>query len=82
VRRELGRPLHVVWDNLGAHRRAENCVRKLDCLGARFHRLPAYASGFNPVEHVWTTGKWGRLANAPPDGLPQLRDNNHLELTR
>ncbi|MCU0878833.1 MAG: transposase [Pirellulaceae bacterium] len=82
LRRELGRRLHVVWDNLGAHRRTENCLRKLGCPWARFHRLPAYAPELNPVEHVWTTGKWGRLANAPPDGLQQLHDSVHLELYR
>jgi transposase len=75
LRVELGRKLHVVWDNLGAHRRAENCLRTLKCHWARFHRLPPYAPELNPVEHVWTTSKWGRLAGVPPDGVEVLWDD-------
>jgi transposase len=82
VRLELGRKLHVVWDSLGAHRKAENFFRTISWPWARFHRLPAYAPELNPVEHVWTTAKWGRLANAPPDGLDQMRDTVQLELSR
>jgi transposase len=65
LRTEVGRKLHVVWDNLGAHRKAENVLREIGCGWARFYRLPPYAPELNPVEHVWTTAKWGRLANAP-----------------
>ena len=82
LRLELGRKLHVVWDNLGAHRRAENCLRKLECSWVRFHRLPAYAPELNPVEHVWTTGKWGPLANAPSDDFDQLQASVDTELAR
>ncbi len=55
LRLEIRRKLHVVWDNLGAHRRAENFLRTVDCQWACFHRLPAYAPELNPVEHVWST---------------------------
>ena len=38
----------------------------------RLERLPAYASGLNPVEAVWSWLKWGRLANFAPEGLAVL----------
>lgn len=82
VRLELGRKINVVWDNLGAHRKAENFLRRIDCSWARFHRLPPYAPELNPVEHTWTTAKWGQLANAPPDGVEQLRCGVDQELLR
>lgn len=80
LRKELKRRLIVVWDNLGAHRRAENALATLGCGWARFERLPPYAPELNPVEHVWTTAKWGRMANAPPANADQLSDNVANEL--
>jgi len=82
LRFELGRRLHVVWDNLGAHRKAENFFREIGWPHARFHRLPPYAPELNPVEHVWTTGKWGPLANAPPEDLGHLNRQVDAELAR
>lgn len=82
LRIELGCRLHVVWDNLGAHRKAENFFREIAWPYARFHRLPAYAPELNPVEHVWATGKWGRMANAPPDDRHQLEINVNAQLHR
>jgi hypothetical protein len=73
LRNEIGRKLHVVWDNLGAHRKAENFLRTIDCQWVHFHRLPPYAPELNPVEHVWTTAKWGHLANAPPSDAGAMR---------
>lgn len=80
LRKELARKLIVVWDNLGAHRRAENALAALECRWARFERLPPYAPELNPVEHVWTTAKWGRLANAPPTDVQQLSNRVAAEL--
>ncbi|MEZ6069497.1 MAG: transposase [Pirellulales bacterium] len=77
-----GRELHVVWDNLGAHRRAENVLREIGCQWAHFHRLPLPMPELNPVEHVWTTSKWGRLANAPPNDLDHLDRQVDAELAR
>jgi len=75
LRKELGRTIWVVWDNLGAHRKAENCLRALDCRWVHFERLPAYAPRLNPVEHVWTTAKWGALANHPADDITCLQND-------
>jgi transposase len=74
LHQEVRRKLIVVWDNLGAHCRTENVLEELGCSWVRFERLPAYAPELNPVEHVWTTAKWGRLANAPADDIDQLWD--------
>lgn len=82
LRLDLGRKLHVVWDNLGAHRKAENFFAAIDCRWVQFHRLPPYAPELNPVEHVWSTGKWGPLANAPPEDLCQMRTDIDAELAR
>lgn len=81
LRKELKRTLIVVWDNLGAHRRTENVLAALDCRWARFERLPPYAPELNPVEHVWTTAKWGHLANAPAANANELRGGVHHELS-
>ncbi len=81
LRKELARTLIVVWDNLGAHRKTENSLAALGCRWARFERLPPYAPELNPVEHVWTTAKWGRLANAPPAHVEELRTNVLNELS-
>ncbi|WP_390620778.1 transposase [Posidoniimonas corsicana] len=66
----------------GRHRHAENCLAALGCSWVRFHRLPPYAPELNPVEHVWSTSKWGPLAGAPPDDLDQLHGDVEGELTR
>ena len=72
LHQEVKRKLWVVWDNLGAHRKAETMLDECQCRWAHFERLPAYSPQLNPVEHVWTTAKWGRLANAPPNDAEQL----------
>jgi transposase len=81
LRNELRRKLHVVWDNFGAHRKAENFLQTIGCQWIYFHRLPPYAPELNPVEHVWTTAKWGRLANAPPSDPDTMRSNVDQTLT-
>jgi len=49
-------------------------------MAERFERLPPSAPELNPVEHVWTTTKWGRMANAPPANAHELSDNVVNEL--
>ncbi|QDU88912.1 hypothetical protein Pla175_22960 [Pirellulimonas nuda] len=82
LRLELGRKLHVVGDNLGAHRRTESRLAALGCGWARSHRLPSYAPELNPVEHDWSTSKWGPLAGTPPNDLDHLHCGVDGELTR
>lgn len=81
LRRELRRKLWIVWDNLRAHYKAEALLRERAENWAHFEHLPAYAPELNPVEHVWSTGKWGRLANAPPDDVAHLQRSVDETLT-
>jgi hypothetical protein len=68
LKREIQRPLIIVWDRRSAHRKAARWFRELDCNWVQFHYPPPYCPELNPVEHVWSTTKWGRLANWPaPD---------------
>lgn len=82
LRLELGRRLHVVWDNLGAHRKTERFFQALGSRWFRFHRLPPYAPELNPTEHVWSTSKWGPLAGVPHPDLAHLRAGVAGELGR
>jgi transposase len=61
VQRQVGRPLLVVMDRLGAHRSAA----KLMAGDGRFafEWLPGYAPDLNPVEPAWSQTKYTDLAN-------------------
>lgn len=74
IRREVRKPLFVVWDRLGAHRKAERWFRELEIRWIEFEYFPAYCPDLDPVEHVWTTTKWGRLANWPAPNLERLEE--------
>jgi transposase len=50
-------------------------LREIGCRWARFYRLPPYAPELNPVEHVWSTAKWGRLANVAPSDAAAMWSN-------
>jgi transposase len=53
VVRELKPGDIVVWDNLGAHKRAS--VRSaLEAVGAELLFLPAYSPDLNPIELAWS----------------------------
>lgn len=81
LRRQLKRPLVIVWDRLSAHRKAEEYFRKLECHWLRFEYLPSYSPELNPVEHVWTTTKWSRLANWAAVDIDELNARVVDELT-
>jgi len=74
VRCEVGRNLSVVWDRLGAHRRAEAVLSQLGCGWAKFEYLPAYCPELNPVERVWNQIKYGDLCGWAPQDVDQLND--------
>jgi transposase len=74
LHRRIGRPFIVVMDRLPAHRSA---VRQLKNCGATWlmvEWLPAYAPELNPVEALWSYGKYGRLANYYPEDADALYD--------
>lgn len=74
LHREVGRPLIVIWDRLSAHRKAARLLHDLQCKWVSFEYLPAYCPELNPVEHVWTTTKWGCLANWPAPNIEAVHD--------
>lgn len=72
LRDELKRPLWVIWDRLGAHRKAARLLEDVGAAWLNFTFLPAYCPELNPVEHVWSTTKWGALANWPAPNLEAM----------
>ena len=68
----LRRPIIVVWDNLRAHKSAEQLVKLLEKRGIEFAPLPSYAPELNPVEAGWSCSKYGDLANFAPEDAAEL----------
>ena len=67
LRRQIGRKLLVVWDNLPAHR-SKRMKRWLAKRGEEFlvEYLPAYAPELNPIEYLWGWWKEKQLPNFTP----------------
>lgn len=82
LRRELKSPLVVIWDRLEAHRKAERHFVSLEIPGISFEYLPPYCPQLNPVEHVWSTTKHGRLANWPAPSVDQLEKRLQKEFSK
>ncbi len=55
---ELQRKLVVVWDRLGARRKAAHALKTL---GLKVDEVRVDAPVLTPVDHVWSIAKWGRL---------------------
>ena len=64
LRRQIGKKLLIVWDNLPAHR-SKRMKRWLAKRGEDFlvEHLPAYAPELNPVEYLWGWWKGKALPN-------------------
>lgn len=73
LRRQLGRPLIVVWDRWQVHRSAAKQIENSRTKSIEFEWLPAYAPELNPVETRWSHTKYSQLANFVPDDTPQLK---------
>jgi transposase len=73
LRRHIRGRVIVVWDRWNGHRGPD--VRAVEAANPRLHieLLPAYAPELNPVEHLWSQLKWGRLSNFAPDDADELR---------
>lgn len=72
LHQEIKRPMIVVWDRLAAHRKAARWFHELEIKWIQFEYFPAYCPELDPVEHVWCSTKWGRLANWPAPNLDEL----------
>jgi putative transposase len=81
LHKQLKTKIVVVWDRLSAHRKAERFFRVCECPWLSFEYLPSYSPELNPVEHVWSTTKWGRMANWPAPDIDQLQERLTNELT-
>lgn len=73
LRRQIRRPLLVIWDGLAVHRsrKVKDFLRKHP---GEIHlaQLPGYAPELNPVEYLWGHLKKHALANFCPRDLAEL----------
>ena len=83
LRRQLRRPLDIVWDRINIHD-ASRLVKKFLERHRRIktYQLPAYAPDLNPDEGVWNHTKYARLANFAPADRDELRTTVDRELER
>ena len=74
LKRQIKRPLLIIWDGLRAHR--SKLVREyLDSTqgAVQMAFLPPYSPDLNPVEFLWAWLKRHALANFCPDTLSELK---------
>jgi len=83
LRRQLQRPLDIVWDRIKIHDNSRHVQEYLARnRHIRTYRLPAYAPELNPDEGVWNHTKFARLANFAPADVHELRTVVYRELKR
>jgi transposase len=74
LRRQVRRPLTLVWDRWKVHRKADELLLAKYGDWLRIEYLPAYAPELNPVEGAWGHTKGNPLANYAPEDLADLDD--------
>lgn len=73
VRRRLGRPVVLVWDNLNRHRCAEMAAFvAANALWLTVVALPSYAPELNPAKGVWSVLRRGQIANRAFGSIDEL----------
>jgi transposase len=75
LKRQLGKPLTVIWDGSKVHRKSkvvQAFLAKHPEIVAE--DLPAYAPELNPDELVWSWSKHGRLANLAAEDTDELAE--------
>jgi len=81
VRRQLKRPMTVIWDSIPIHY-AKPVVDYLHVKrDVRLEMIPEYAPELNPADGVWSYVKYGKLANFAPVSLDILRTHVARELS-
>ena len=80
LHRQLRRPLIIVLDRWGVHRKAIRLLKEHNARWLQVEWLPAYAPELNPVEQLWNHTKWGDLANFVPKDAEHLRHAAHHSL--
>jgi len=73
VHRNVRRPLILVWDRSGPHRKAARLLLAKKPRWLRIEWLPAYAPELNPTEQCWNQAKNTDLGNFLPDDVGQLK---------
>jgi transposase len=73
LRRQLQRPLIIIWDRWPVHRAAAKRLATSRMQQIDFEWLPAYAPELNPVEPRWSHTKFSEMANYVPDDTCQLK---------
>ena len=70
LRRQIRKPLLVVWGQLATHR-SRPVRHSIEASRGRIavEYLPAYAPELNPVEYLWGYWKQHELANVCPPGI-------------
>ncbi len=82
LRRQLRRPLTIIWDRSNVHR--AKIVSEFLAKNPRIvtKHFPAYAPELNPDEGVWGYTKFARLANRAAADCADLRHALITELSR
>lgn len=75
LKRQIGKPLLIVWDGVGMHksRRLRQWLETQDGAFA-IAFLPPYAPELNPVEAIWAYLKKHEIANLCPTSLAEVSD--------
>ncbi len=74
LHRHLRRRLLVVWDRLGAHRKAQRLLREGGVRWLEVEWLPPYAPDLNPAEQVWNHTQYADLANFIREDVADLQE--------
>ena len=74
LHRQLGRPITLVCDRYGVHRKAARLFAERGARWLQVEWLPPYAPELNPVEAAWNHTKYSDLANFIPDDVDHLFD--------
>jgi transposase len=82
LRRQLRRPLIIIWDRWRVHRAAYDQLQTLELNDLAFEWLPAYAPELNPAEPRWSHIKFSALANYVPYDTGQLHGAVRRSLTK
>ena len=73
LRRQIKRPLLIIWDGVATHRSHKVRAWLEDQDGAlAVARLPAYAPELNPVEAIWAYLKKHEIANLCRDTISEV----------
>lgn len=82
LRRQLQRPLIIIWDSWPVHRAAAKRIAISRMQQIEFEWLPAYARELNPVEPRWSHTKFSQMANYVPDDARQLKSTVRRSLQK